>query len=89
MPLINHEIAQKQSLHNDLLAESRENTFYFLTEIQTIMDKFTLVALFHTHQTNSSILAQGLPPLLKCWTRVHPISQEIKHCIGGLARNAF
>ena len=27
MLLINHEIAQKQSLHNDLLTESRKNTF--------------------------------------------------------------
>ena len=27
MPLINHEIAQKHSLYNDLLTESRKNTF--------------------------------------------------------------
>ena len=26
-PLINHEIAQKHSLYNDLLTESRKNTF--------------------------------------------------------------
>ena len=49
MPLINHKIAQKQSLYNELFTESRKNTFrmwkttemtfYFLTEIQTIMDK--------------------------------------------------
>ena len=27
MPLINHEIAQKQSLYNDMFTESRKNTF--------------------------------------------------------------
>ena len=27
MPLINHEIAQKHSLYNDLLTESRKNAF--------------------------------------------------------------
>ena len=30
------------------------------------------------------------PPLLQCWTRVHAISQEVQHCMGGEGEsNAF
>ena len=51
---------------------------------QKSWDKPTFVALFHTRQTNSSTLVQPLPlPLLQCWTRVHAISPEFQHCIGG------
>ena len=106
MPLINHEIAQKQSLYNDLFIESRKKThlecgkrlkngILFLNwnsdnHGQKAWDKFTFVALFHTRQTNSSTLVQPLPlppsPLLQCWTRVHAISPEFQHCIGGWGR---
>ena len=76
MPLINHEIAQKHSLYNDLLTESRKNTFrlwkimkndiLFLNwnsdnHGQKSWDKFTFVALLHTRQTNSSTLVHPLP----------------------------
>ena len=28
------------------------------------------------------------PPLLQCWTRVHAISPEFQHCIGGWGEEA-
>ena len=36
-------------------------------------------------RANSSTLGQLLPPAphLQCWTRVHVISPEFQHCIGG------
>ena len=36
-------------------------------------------------RANSSTLGQPLPPApnLQCWTRVHVISPEFQHCIGG------
>ena len=64
--LINHEIAQKQSLYNDLFTESRKNTFRNPLKNDILFfnlnsdnhglkswDKFTFVALFHSRQTNS------------------------------------
>ena len=52
-------------------------------------DKFTFVALFHTRRTvmrkfiyTCSTPPPTLPPL-QCWTRVHAISPEFQHCIGG------
>ena len=77
MPLINHEIAQKQSLYNDLFIESRKKTHLECGKLlkndilffnwnsdnhgQKSWDKFTFVALLHTRQTNSSTLVHPLP----------------------------
>ena len=60
-------------------------TFYFLTEIQTIMDK-SLGTNLHLWRFFSRYTCSA-PPLtphpLQCWTRVHAISPEFQHCIGG------
>ena len=67
-------------------------TFYFLTEIQTIMDKslgtnlhlggfFTRAKQVHLHSFSPSP-----SPLLQPWTRVQAISPEFQHCIGGWGR---
>ena len=69
-------------------------TFYFLTEIQTIMDKslgtnlhlwrfFTRAKQIHLH-----LFSPSPSPLLQCWTRVHAISPECQHCIGGWGEEA-
>ena len=63
----------------------------------TIMDKslgtnlhlwrfFTRAKQIHLHLFSPSPF-----PLLQCWTRVHAISPEFQHCIGGLGGgdNAF
>ena len=56
---------------------------------QKSWDKFIFVALFHTRQTNSHAriiyTCSAPPPLisLECWKRVHAISLEFQHCIGG------
>ena len=34
-------------------------------------------------RANSSTLVQPLPRPLQCWARVHAISPEFQHCIGG------
>ena len=61
---------------------------YFYNHGQKSWDKFTSVALFHTRQTNSHarihlhlFSPSPIPP--QCWTRVHAISPEFQHCIGG------
>ena len=67
--------------------------FYFLAEIQTIMDKslgtnlhlwrfFTRAKQIHLHLFSSSP-SPPPPLLLQCWTRVHAISPEFQHYIGG------
>ena len=64
-------------------------TFYILTEIQTIMDKslgtnchlwlfFTRAKQIHLH-----LFSPSPSPTLQCWTCVHAISPEFRHCIGG------
>ena len=56
---------------------------------QKSWDKFTFAALFHTRQTNRHariIYTCSAPPppiSLERWKRVHAISLEFQHCIGG------
>ena len=57
---------------------------------QKSWDKFTFVALFQTRQTNSHarihlhlVSPSPTAPRIQCWTRVHVISPEFQHFMGG------
>ena len=93
---MNDVINKHQNKPKDIITVPEKEIFIVLPYLQSwtkVLGQIYICGAF-LHVPNKFIYTCSTPPpppLLQCWTRVHAISPECQHCIGGWGggSNAF